>query len=267
MTLSTVTPRHLKFKVLLIGDSCIDVYKYGTVDRISPEAPVPVFTFKSVETREGMGSNVKKNLEAFGIAVDFYYGDESTKTRIVDLKSKQHILRIDNDIKSDPLEFLDIKDSLKNYNAVVISDYDKGYVSYELVEKIVRHFQGPVFIDTKKKDLSRFNGCYVKVNESEYLNRYSSSDNLIVTLGDRGAVYRTYNQDDGKQEKWFPTEKVEVVDVCGAGDTFLSALVAKYLNNSNIEDAITFANRAGTISVQHSGVYVLTEEDIKNIER
>jgi D-beta-D-heptose 7-phosphate kinase/D-beta-D-heptose 1-phosphate adenosyltransferase len=256
-----------KYRVLLIGDSCIDVYRYGTVDRISPEAPVPVFKFKNMETRQGMAANVQKNLEAFGIDVTSYFGTDSTKTRIVDLKSKQHILRIDDDVSSDPLIFGDIKDRLKTFDAIVISDYDKGWVSYELVENISRTYQGPIFIDTKKRDLSRFGQCYVKVNELEYNNRYSVNETLIITLGERGAVYRTYNQDDGKKEKWFPTEKVEVVDVCGAGDTFLSAMVANYLNSSNIEDAIIFANRASGIAVQHSGVYVLTEEDIKNIER
>ena len=65
----------------------------------------------------------------------------------------------------------------------------------------------------------------------------------------------------------FPADPVEVVDVCGAGDTFLAAMVAEYLNTNNISDAIKFANRASAVSVQHNGVYALTKEDIKKIKR
>lgn len=264
MNWSKDSQQQTKYRVLLIGDTCIDVYKYGTVDRISPEAPVPVFTFKSVETRQGMGANVMKNIEAFGITVHFLHGNESTKTRIVDLKSKQHILRIDDDVISDPLNFLDIKDSINAYDAVVISDYDKGYVSYELVEKLVHSCSKPIFVDTKKKHLFKFNGCFVKINETEFLNCYSQCDNLIVTLGEKGAMFKPKFEETGQV---FPTDKVEVVDVCGAGDTFLSALVANYLNTRSIEQSIVYANKASGISVQHSGVYVLTDEDIKSIER
>jgi len=54
------------FKILLIGDNCLDVYRYGSVDRISPEAPVPVFKFSHEETKPGMAGNVARNLEALG---------------------------------------------------------------------------------------------------------------------------------------------------------------------------------------------------------
>ena len=251
-----------KFRVLLIGDNCTDVYQYGTVDRISPEAPVPVFKHSYAETRPGMAENVKLNLESFGIEVKALLGPNSVKTRIVDIRSRQHILRIDTDTVSKTMMF-DPTEDYTNYNAIVFSDYDKGWVSYELVETIRQRYDGPIFIDTKKQDLAKFWGCYVKVNELEYQNRWSINDKLIVTLGSQGAVYKELKQTENK----FPADPVEVVDVCGAGDTFLAAMVAEYLNTNNISDAIKFANRASAVSVQHNGVYALTKEDIKKIKR
>lgn len=246
-------------RVLLIGDNCIDEYRYGTVDRISPEAPVPVFKFSHMETKPGMAGNVKKNLEAFGLEVTALLGPESRKTRLIDMRSKQHILRIDEDIQADPLV---IESEFPNvYDAVVISDYCKGFVSYELVEEIRQSYAGPIFIDTKKRDLSRFNGCLVKVNAHEYSQRSSVCDTLIVTLGAEGAMYKKSEQED-----YYLGHSVEVVDVCGAGDTFLSALVYEYLNTSDIPSAILFANKASSIAVQHSGVYTLSSDDIKSIK-
>ena len=50
-----------QFKILLIGDDCLDVYQFGTVDRISPEAPIPVFECTHKDTKSGMAGNVAKN--------------------------------------------------------------------------------------------------------------------------------------------------------------------------------------------------------------
>jgi len=251
-----------KYQVLLIGDSCTDVYQYGTVDRISPEAPVPIFKHSHTETRPGMAANVQLNLESFGIEVTALLGPGSVKTRLVDLRSRQHVLRIDDDANATPMLF-DSKLDLTHYHAVVFSDYNKGWVSYELVEVVRQKFGGPIFIDTKKQDLAKFWDCYVKVNETEYNNRWSINNKLIVTLGNRGAVYKEL----GRKEVEFPPDTVEVVDVCGAGDTFLAAIVAEYLNSRDINSAIKFANHASAISVQHSGVYALTREDIKKIKK
>ena len=79
---------------------------------------------------------------------------------------------------------------------------------------------------------------------------------MIVTRGKNGAVYK---------QKEFPAPIVEVHDVCGAGDTFLSVLAYAYLHYNDIEQAIYTANNAAAISVQHSGVYVLDKRDIDQI--
>jgi D-glycero-beta-D-manno-heptose-7-phosphate kinase len=245
------TQQQKKFKVLLIGDSCIDEYQFGTVDRISPEAPVPVFKLLHKDTKPGMAANVRENFHALDVNVLFVSSDKSTKTRLIDIKSKQQIVRIDNDILLDaPLEFTAIDPILLDVDAVVISDYNKGLVSYELVEKLRQEYKGPIFIDTKKTDLKRFKGCYLKINEYEYNNSVSINDWLIVTKGNKGAMLKHYDS-----EKHYSTINTEVVDVTGCGDTFLAALVYKFMETKDIDPAIEFANKAASVTVQHMGVY------------
>ncbi len=248
------TQQQKSYKILLIGDDCLDVYQYGTVDRISPEAPVPVFKYAHKEERGGMARNVKLNLEALGCDVTYYCGSTSIKTRLIDSRSKQHIIRIDNDVSSIPLDFNDLNYNLAIFDAVVISDYDKGYVSYELVEKLIANFKGIVFIDTKKVDLARFQGAYVKINRLEYSKLKSECTGLIVTLGDEGATCAETN---------FPAPVVEVNDVTGAGDTFLAALTYKWCETQNLGQCIRFAIQASSITVQHLGVYAPTLKEIE----
>lgn len=245
-----------QFQILLIGDRAIDRYILGEIKRISPEAPVPVIDKHEVVEKQGMALNVQANLSAFNVKIDTCLGTRtSVKTRIVDKKSGYHLLRIDQDQKSSPVT-LDKK--LDVYDAIVVSDYDKGSVSYETYEFIKNNYQGPVFVDTKKTDLERLNGFFIKVNEDEFHKLVTTAENVIVTKGKEGASLNGKN---------YPGSDVVVKDVCGAGDTFLSALVYYFLVSKNIDVAISFANKAAGISVQHSGVYVLTKEDIDALSR
>jgi len=251
MTELNNTQPQTPFNILLIGDNCTDIYQYGTVDRISPEAPIPVFVPTHSEEREGMGGNVYANLKALGCEVNFLCGRISKKTRLIDSRSKQQIVRIDEDVKSKPI----VIDSEipPIYDAYVISDYNKGVVSYELVEQLIAS-GNPVFVDTKKTDLARFQGAWVKINELEYSKLTSECTGLITTLGGQGA--RLWDE-------IYPTKKVEVTDVCGAGDTFLSALTVQYLYTNDIKKAIMFANVAAGITVQHLGNYAPTYDEIR----
>lgn len=246
-----------KFKVLLIGDSCIDEYQYGTVTRISPEAPVPVFKYKYAEERPGMACNVQNNLEALGCEVKFLTGNPSRKIRLVDLKSGHHIARIDHDVTQHwPLRWT--PDTFGGCDAVVISDYDKGLITVDMIQNIIQQFDGPVYIDTKKPDLAKFEGAFVKINSDEYNRVTSECTDLIVTMGGEGAKYRGVV---------YTAPKVSVYDVVGAGDVFLAALAHHHLDNGDIRRAIQFANHAAAVSVKHAGVYTLTSEDIDEIRR
>lgn len=250
MTEQNIQP-HKKFKILLLGDNCIDVYQYGTVDRISPEAPIPVFKLAHKEERPGMAANVAANLLNLGCSVNFTQGAPSTKTRLIDVRSKQQIVRIDNDVTADAIQ---LTGQLAPCDAIVISDYNKGVITYELVEELRKQFNGPIFIDTKKTDLERFEGCIVKINQLEHSLCTSKCSDMIITLGHQGAFY---------QGNIYPAPQIEVTDVTGAGDTFLAALVYQYLVEKDIELAIPFAIRASSITVQHSGVYAPTLEELE----
>lgn len=242
------------FNILLIGDVCIDVYQFGTVDRLSPEAPVPVFVPTHQEERYGMAGNVAKNLEALGCQVNLLRGNASQKTRLIDSRSKQHIARIDRDVINKPIRFETAVPN--NYDAVVISDYAKGCVDYELIESILAEVKCPVFVDTKLTDLARMQGAWVKINNLEYSRIKSECTGLIVTRGSQGAeiVHHDFVA---------PAPDVEVVDVTGAGDTFLAALTYKFLECGDIKLAVSFANRAASITVQRLGVYAPTLEEIQ----
>lgn len=246
-----MNPQRKQLNVILIGDSCIDEYHYGSVDRLSPEAPVPIFVSKRVETKRGMAANVEENLKRLGVHVQSYFGADSIKTRMIDEKSKQHILRIDKDAKCEALDFKNIHfDTV--VDAFIVSDYNKGFVSYELIENLIS-LGKPVFIDTKKTDLKRFEGAFVKINSLEFASAKSLPNNTIVTMGEHGAMW---------DQRTYDAPKVEIADVCGAGDTFLASFAYKYLQTSNIDSSIAFAIKAASVTVQRIGVYAPTLEEI-----
>lgn len=245
-------------KIMLVGDSCYDEYHYGRVTRISPEAPIPVFDFSHKNIKHGMASNVYENIKNLGAEVDIVTAFLETKKRFIDSRSGQQLLRVDekNKLEQDFTTAADIfKCDLSQYDAIIISDYDKGFLSYEDIEKIIEIYRGPVFIDTKKSDIVRFEGAIVKINELEYEKATSFCSSLIVTCGGKNVTW-------GKR-LYFPP-KVEAHDVCGAGDTFLAALVFEYLQTKDMEKSILFAMKSASITVQKIGVYAPTLEEIYN---
>ena len=239
------TVQQTKYRILLVGDACLDIYWFGVVDRISPEAPVPVFQYKYTEQHAGMAGNVLINLETLGCEVVEVCKDTGTKTRLIDLRSKQQITRIDNETAVTPLTFADL--GTIDYDAIVVSDYNKGSVSYELIEQIIQTGL-PVFVDTKKTDLKRFEGAWVKINELEYSKITSECKGLIVTRGARGASVIHHSIE-------CPAPEVEVADVTGAGDTFLAAFAYQYLGTTNLVQSVRFAIDASAVTVQHLGCY------------
>jgi sugar/nucleoside kinase (ribokinase family) len=92
---------------------------------------------------------------------------------------------------------------------------------------------------------------FININQVQYahteysLKDLNIEDKLIITLSNKGCQYKG---------KLFPVEKVQIKDVSGAGDTFLSGLVAEYIRTKDIEKAIVFAQACATIVVQKLGV-------------
>ena len=240
-------------KVLLIGDSCIDRYVYGDAKRLSPEAPVPILDYVRTDSTEGMAYNVFHNLNAFGIETHLLTNDEEIiKTRYIDEKSNQQILRVDEESEIRPFDNQEVD---SDYDALIISDYNKGFITQEKLFEISSTFVGPVFIDTKKTCVPE--NAFIKVNESEFKKiTHFIPDNMIITKGGEGTEY---------QGKLYPAEKVKVFDVVGAGDTFLAALTYGYIKYGTIDKAIPLANKAAAIAVSHTGTYVLKEEDVKTL--
>ena len=189
------------WNILLVGDSCEDVYHYGVCDRMSPEAPVPVFRELRQEVRQGMSSNVKLNLKSF----------------------------------------------------------NKGFVTpdtFKFLKDQLPHGM-PVFVDSKKQDLTCFKDCIIKINESEaHKAIIDPTQEVVVTLGASGARWK---------DSIYKTEKVDVFDVCGAGDVFLASLVYGYLKHGDMSKAINIANKCASLSVTKMGTYVLTTEDINDL--
>lgn len=223
---------------------------------MSPEAPVPVFVPLYEETRSGMAQNVANNLKKLNSRLVEVYGEKSTKIRFIDKRSKQHIMRLDVDAEQQSFSDFDIIND--KFNAIVISDYNKGLLTYDNIVSICKKYNGPIFIDTKKKDLAKFNfsNVFIKINSVEDSAATTKGSNVIVTMGKEGAMYNG---------SVYPTPDIEVADVCGAGDTFLAALATEYLKTNNIDQAIHFANVAASITVQHVGTYAPTLEEINEI--
>jgi len=250
------TPQQEHFKVLLIGESCKDIYHYGVCDRLCAEAPVPVFDYQVEETRPGMAANVRENLLAYGLKVDFITNDPNQliKRRFIDTKSNQLLLREDIGNQVDSVQIPDCE----GYDAVIISDYNKGVLDLEQVKKLCDNFSGTIFVDSKNPKLKYFNNCIIKINDDEEkkTKNLPSNSEIIVTLGKQGAKWR---------DKIYPTPKVDVFDVTGAGDVFLSTLIYFYLHTRDLNVAIPKAVYLASKSVQHVGVYILTKKDIDEV--
>ena len=253
----------MECNILVIGDSCDDEYIYGDCSRLNPEGPIPVLDKTSIEVTPGMASNVNDNLRSFGVRTNLITQKETIKkTRFVDRKSNYQLLRVDTTPEVTPLSAPQVKMAFMHskYDALVISDYDKGFLTDQSLRIICTYFKGPIFIDTKKTKLFQQPNVFFKINKKEYdlLDRefMPNDTNLIVTLGSNGCRWRGIN---------FTPRKVNVFDVCGAGDTFLSALVVEFIRTKDMQNSIDFANMAASISVENSGTYKLTKDDIMRI--
>ena len=237
-------------KILVIGDSCKDLFVYCAVDRFCPEVPVPILKVQSTVENGGMSKNVQKNLLSLGADCDLLTNDNweiITKARYVHRESNHMFLRIDGE---DRASRIDMEKISYAYDAIVISDYNKGFLTEEDIAAICsRHPM--VFIDTKKVLGSWADGAtFIKINSTEYRHSLPFitphlAEKIIHTMGANGASFRG---------KVYPVAPVEVKDASGAGDTFMAGLVVKYLDTLDMEVAIPFANECARQVVQHRGV-------------
>jgi len=247
-------------KILVIGDSCIDVFRYGKVTRIAPEAPVPIIVPEKETSNPGMAGNVVANLKALNAEVEFFTNkNEIRKVRYVCSKYNHLLLRVDENDTCERVNMANFALKIASFSkteeldAVIISDYCKGFLEEEDIEIISKSFKCPVFLDTKKILGEWAHSIdFIKINYHEYQRNKKVLENdsilnakTIVTRGKYGCDYQGKNH---------PTVDVPVKDVSGAGDTFLSGLVAEYARSKDINKAIKFAQDCTTIVIQKSGV-------------
>jgi D-beta-D-heptose 7-phosphate kinase/D-beta-D-heptose 1-phosphate adenosyltransferase len=241
-------------RILVIGETCKDVFKYGKVERLCPEAPVPVFNLLNTIENKGMAGNVANNLISLGADATLLTNlnwSEISKTRFIEKKTNHMFLRLDcNDDKYEKCDLSSLKYNL--WDAIIVSDYNKGFLSKEDIQTIAKNHP-LTFLDTKKpigewcEEVS-----YIKINNFELSKAGTTSEKLdsklIVTLGADGAKHKN---------KIYPVPKVEIKDLSGAGDTFISGLVVKFVETKDIDIAINFANDCATKVVQKAGVSIV----------
>jgi D-beta-D-heptose 7-phosphate kinase/D-beta-D-heptose 1-phosphate adenosyltransferase len=251
-------------KVLVIGDIIIDKYIYGTSTRISPEAPVPVITYKrEVETLGGAGL-VYENLKSLGVDVELVdiFDKASVKTRVI--CDGHYVTRIDDDYHADSKQLLDyiLSRDFSDYKYVILSDYNKGTLDESL--KIIEHlntFGCKVIVDPKEH-ANHYKGAWlVKPNYKEFgdFGFTNWQDNIITTNAGDNVVA---NIDNVVYD--IAVDAVEVNDVTGAGDCFLAAFVYGLTKEYTYEKCLQLAVKGSTKAVTHVGTYTLAVSDLED---
>ena len=217
-------------KVMIIGDVMIDAYLWGKVDRISPEAPVPVVVVNKRESRLGGAANVALNVQALGATpvlcsvigndvkgiefvnllkdnnisdVGIIKSDKrptTTKFRI--FGNNAQMLRVDEEI-SQPLESDDNELFIKRVeeilssqtiNSVIIQDYDKGVISKELLDRIVSKLNEmniPIAVDPKKRNFNLYKNVSLFKPNLKELREGLKLENDVITEGELAEVTNT----------------------------------------------------------------------------
>ncbi|WP_408605598.1 D-glycero-beta-D-manno-heptose-7-phosphate kinase [Leptospira terpstrae] len=309
-----------KIKILVIGDLILDEYLIGSVERISPEAPVPVVWVRNEKQSLGGSGNVVQNLSSIGVsgvvfgrigldkAGDSLEGhlvaNSVAKEDLVLLKSKtlptilktriiashQQICRVDREevvplTKDEEKNILiQFESKLKECAAVILSDYDKGYLTPSLIQSVIALCNRENKIVTVDPQVSHFflykNIHIMTPNHHEAgkaLGRKLTSDAeietacreisekltpdaMMITRGEKGmSIY------ERKRDSFYhiPTVAKEVFDVTGAGDTVITTYTAFVATGMAIADAALISNVSAGIVVGKLGAATVTQKEIE----
>ena len=188
-----------KSRIICIGDIILDHYINGKVERMSPEAPVPILMMESQKYEIGGAGNVARNISNMGAKTTFIClsgNDQSSiivkellqkdkniksisinipnfktpiKTRFIN--KEEHLLRVDNENtyfklinKYKALIVEHLKKEIKKNDVIVLSDYDKGLLDKNLIKKIIKistKYNKIIIADPKKIDLSSYSGVNI----------------------------------------------------------------------------------------------------------
>jgi len=241
-------------KILVIGEKCIDRFMYCDVSRFSPEAPVPVLNPIEIVENDGMAGNVVRNILAMksdSLVTHWYQDEIITKTRFVEKKSNHMFLRLDEGETN--ISKVDLNNErlleLSDFDIVIVSDYYKGFISNDNLINIGKNSKISI-LDSKRKLTKEIVNSYtfVKLNEKESLQNSEllECNNILVTLGSRGTKFN---------DELYPSPNPqETIDVSGAGDTFTSSFILKYIETGDIKSSIIWANEMASIVVSKRGV-------------
>ena len=301
-------------RILVIGDVMLDRYVMGEVSRISPEAPVPVLSVTDERSVAGGAANVALNVRSLGAKVESvgWFGKDERGDELIDIlrsenievdqtfrfstaptisksrvtASNQQICRVDRESPSDQYnpkigeidELLQTK--LKFVDAVIVSDYGKGFVTNELLS-LVRQSAKFVSVDPKpsrlldyaKPDLltpNRLEALELAGLSRETRDPFPKDEVvariferfspllLAITLGSEGMLLAK----EGRVEHVIPTAAKEVFDVSGAGDTVIASLTLAVAAGQSFESAAEFANLAAGVVVGKVGTATVSPYEI-----
>jgi len=301
--------------VLVLGDVMLDEFVWGDVTRISPEAPVPVVDVRRESMHLGGAANVLANLVALGargsvvgvvgndaagrrlqtglsdlgVQDQYLLVDDSrpstTKTRII--AHSQLVVRADRESRNPVTGKMEdkiiscLKDALRQTDAFVVSDYDKGVVTPRILSEILplAYEQVPVLIDPKLRNFNSYRpATLVTPNHLEALRMSDSEDHsddgshhaakvireklgcdaVLITRGDRGMMLL---EGDGPPV-YVETAAREVYDVTGAGDTVIAALASALASGATMVEAASFANHAAGVVVGKVGTATASADEL-----
>jgi len=297
-------------RIMVIGDLMLDRYWWGKTERISPEAPVPVVLMeKSSETlggaanvavniaglgaevyligicgRDEEGRALKSLLHDFGISSDYLIDDgrpTTVKTRIV--ARNQHVVRVDReeassiDAAQENKIFNIAKALIENIDAIILSDYAKGLLTWNLTERLItlaKENNKKLTADPKGKNFQKYkNASAITPNQREAMEASKfenideigwglldelSTECILITQGEKGMTLFSRN---GKS--CFPALARSVCDVTGAGDTVIATFTTAIACGSSYEDAAHIANIAAGIVVEEIGTSAISTEKLK----
>jgi rfaE bifunctional protein kinase chain/domain len=267
--------------ILVTGDAMVDRYWFGTVTRISPEAPVPVLYYERVEEREGGAANVARNAQAMGAEVRTVFSCDYQKHPVVKLRlvaRTQQIARVDFDVAQTPVDINEVRDKASGCAVAVLSDYAKGALpDPRAVIVACREAGAMVLVDPKGSDAGRYaEADVIKPNHYEMqalvgpwrdeadlearahaLCRQHAIGAVLMTRGERGmSLFR-----DGSVQH-LSGRRLELYDVSGAGDTVIAALAASLDRGDQLDQAAIYANKAAGIAVTRFGTSVVQKSEV-----
>ena len=294
-------------KVLIIGDIILDHYINVVPSKISEEAPLLVFSYQKEYYSLGGAANVAKYLASFGCSIDLIgvvgVDDKSKitinllkeskinttgiiknkdtittcKTRLFSSDNKQ-VLRLDKEENKKDYSKLvieKIKNIVFEYDLIIISDYNKGVISNDVLNITLKEAKKKnikVICDPKNKGLKYQRLFLLKPNSKEMnmlidnfydekIIKYKNNnkiDNIVLTLGEKGM--KLFDKNNNIYE--IDSYKNIVYDVTGAGDCVLSYLALGILTNMDLLKTCQLANYAASIKVSKFGTELVGIDEV-----